>query len=201
MNCKALFLDLDGTVRQTVSGEKFINDPQDQKLIKNARSAIEYFANRNYVIFGITNQGGVGAGYKKLELCCQEQKRTIELCPIISKIFFCPDFEGKQLGLISKDGGGLLSDKTISDSEIVYSLDNEDKELLGFSNSDNKEEHLNSYSSFRKPGTGILEFVEQTEQIDIKNSLFVGDRQEDIDCAFNYSLSFLWANQWREIFG
>ncbi len=39
---KILFLDLDGTVRETKSGNTFINNPCDQKLISGVEEAIAH---------------------------------------------------------------------------------------------------------------------------------------------------------------
>ncbi len=93
MSEKILFLDLDGTVRMPKSGSKFIQNPDDQALIPGVASAIAKFS--SYEIIGITNQGGVAAGYKSLEDCIEEQVRTMELLPAIKEINFCIDFAGK----------------------------------------------------------------------------------------------------------
>ncbi|MFM5937855.1 MAG: polynucleotide kinase [Dolichospermum sp.] len=90
---KILFLDLDGTVRRTKSGATFITDPYDQELIPGAGEAIARY--HNWLIIGITNQGGVKAGFKSFEACLQEQRNTLALIPTMIKIFFCPgDGEG-----------------------------------------------------------------------------------------------------------
>ena len=41
---KVFFLDLDGTVSQTKSGETFINQPDDQQAIPGALAATEYLS-------------------------------------------------------------------------------------------------------------------------------------------------------------
>lgn len=61
---------------------------------------------------------------------------------------------------------------------------------------------FNRKSLFRKPNIGMLALVEyelfnQGYLIDWKKSLFVGDRQEDQDCAKNAEIHFVWANLWR----
>lgn len=43
---KILFLDLDGTIREPASGEKFINDPHDQRIIEGVREAIAHYSSR-----------------------------------------------------------------------------------------------------------------------------------------------------------
>lgn len=71
---KLLFLDLDGTVRCTKSGAKFINKPDDQKLIQGVEDAIA------------------------------EQQYTISLLPKMRKIYFCSDFEGREGYLVKFTG-------------------------------------------------------------------------------------------------
>ncbi|MBD1932549.1 MULTISPECIES: hypothetical protein [Cyanophyceae] len=39
-----LILDMDGTVRQPLSGNKFIQRPRDQQIIEGVENAIAYFA-------------------------------------------------------------------------------------------------------------------------------------------------------------
>jgi D-glycero-D-manno-heptose 1,7-bisphosphate phosphatase len=56
---KILFLDLDGTIRETKSGAKFINDPYDQKAIDGANTACDQYHKKGWNLIGITNQGGV----------------------------------------------------------------------------------------------------------------------------------------------
>jgi D-glycero-D-manno-heptose 1,7-bisphosphate phosphatase len=41
---KVLFVDLDGTIRETRSGETFINKATDQQPIAGAKKAIAHFA-------------------------------------------------------------------------------------------------------------------------------------------------------------
>ena len=181
--CKALFLDLDGTVRRPISDNRFILDPGDQQIICGAFEAARHFYEQKYLIIGVTNQGGVEAGYKSLEDCIQEQAFTLELCPFIHKIYFCPDFEGKQLGLVQGRSGRILDLSRQSDSPDIPSFP--DSKL----------------SSFRKPGSGIIEYILETHDIDIQNSLFVGDRSSDRECIKDIECGFLWAWQWRSLFG
>jgi D-glycero-D-manno-heptose 1,7-bisphosphate phosphatase len=59
----ALCLDLDGTVRYSKNGE-FINKPEDVALFDGVEDEIWEYRDKGYLIFGITNQGGVAYGYK-----------------------------------------------------------------------------------------------------------------------------------------
>ncbi|MBD1923437.1 HAD-IIIA family hydrolase [Microcoleus sp. FACHB-831] len=89
-----LILDLDGTVRAPLSGNKFIQRPHDQKMIEGAEGAIAYFAANGWKIVGVTNQAGVASGKKSLQSCIKEQQYTLDLVPEMEEIYFCPDFEG-----------------------------------------------------------------------------------------------------------
>ena len=55
---KLLLLDLDNTVRETISGATFINDPFDQRLILGAAETIARYKSQFWQIIGISNQGG-----------------------------------------------------------------------------------------------------------------------------------------------
>lgn len=88
-------MDLDGTIREPLSGKRYFQDFQDQQIIPGAEVAIGAYKD-NWIIAGITNQGGVAAGYKTIIECVREQQYTLELFPELREIYFCPDFEGKK---------------------------------------------------------------------------------------------------------
>ena len=89
---KILFLDLDGTVRQTKSGQTFISDPYDQELIPGVREAVTRYS--DWTIVGVTNQAGVEAHKKTLDNCIKEQMYTMQLLPQLQCINFCTTFDG-----------------------------------------------------------------------------------------------------------
>ena len=91
-----LILDMDGTVREPISDNKFIQHPRDQQIIKGAAGAVSYFASTGWKIVGVTNQAGVASGKKSLQCCIKEQQYTLDLLPDIEEIYFCPDFEGRK---------------------------------------------------------------------------------------------------------
>ncbi len=94
MTTKLLMLDLDGTVRCPKSRAKFISDPLDQEIIPEAQLVIAHYKSQGWLIVGATNQGGVAAGHKQLEDAITEQYQTLRLCPELTCIYFCPDFQG-----------------------------------------------------------------------------------------------------------
>lgn len=59
---RALFLDLDGTVRETYSGRVHPVEPEDQRVLPGVRERIVAYRAAGYRIVGATNQGGVAHG-------------------------------------------------------------------------------------------------------------------------------------------
>ena len=90
-----LLIDMDGTLREPLSGQQYFQHPKDQRIIEGAPIAIRAYKD-DWIIVGITNQGGVAAGHKSMQECIQEQQYTLELFPELREIYFCPDFEGKK---------------------------------------------------------------------------------------------------------
>lgn len=60
---KALFLDLDGTIIKTKSGEKFPTKIEDWEFISNVLPAIKRYSEKGYLIIIVSNQGGVELGF------------------------------------------------------------------------------------------------------------------------------------------
>jgi D-glycero-D-manno-heptose 1,7-bisphosphate phosphatase len=167
---KILFLDLDGTVRQSKSGATFINDPCDQELIPGVERAIACYS--GYHIVGITNQGGVSSGHKTLKNCLLEQWQTLELLPQMNAIYFCPDMAGACCYWVNKDS----CDRLENIMSINYRKPNPGILYQAIY-------HLHGWI----PTSALKEF------------LFVGDRAEDEQCAKNANIPFMWANDWRKL--
>ena len=100
---KALFVDIDGTLTGTISGETFKQNARDIKVLKGVEKALNFYK-KDWVIIGISNQGGVAAGYKSVEEACTEMINTIKLLPQIKVIYICTDFEGKELFAVENNG-------------------------------------------------------------------------------------------------
>jgi D-glycero-D-manno-heptose 1,7-bisphosphate phosphatase len=60
---KGLFLDLDGTVIETVSGDKFPKDINDWKFKDGILEVIKLFSDSHFRVCIVTNQGGIEKGF------------------------------------------------------------------------------------------------------------------------------------------
>lgn len=158
-----LLIDCDGTIREPLSGGQFIQHAHDQRIIAGVDRALFFY--KDWTIIGITNQGGVASGKKTLDDCVAEQLYTLQLLPQLLKIYFCPDYEGKQLGCAYSNHWSLTT---------PY-----------------------GYSSFRKPGKGMLEYCINTHISE--KCLYVGDRPEDLQAAMAARIPFLAAELWRDL--
>lgn len=102
----AFIADLDGSLRQTVSGETFINDPDDQEAMPGAVEALNTVP---YECIGCTNQLGVKLEYKSFMDTVKEQQRTLELFPKLKAVLFCPD-DGETCWCVLRDRFWRISD-------------------------------------------------------------------------------------------
>ncbi|MEG4805392.1 hypothetical protein QUB63_32505 [Microcoleus sp. ARI1-B5] len=183
---KIFFLDLDGTIRETKSGETFINRPDDQQPIPGALAATEYLSSIGFTLIGITNQGGcavidpaTGKPQKSLDDAIAEQKISLELFPKLSEIYFCPSW-GENCFQVSR-----------------WCQLNSFRAPTGNSGSS---------ISCRKPGHGmILRAIESihsdADPIDWSECWMSGDKSEDQLCAAAGIVYFIWANLMLKRFG
>jgi D-glycero-D-manno-heptose 1,7-bisphosphate phosphatase len=166
---KILFVDCDGTIRKPKSGAKFIQSPEDQQIIKGADDAIAHWFSEGYTVIGITNQAGVAAGHKTLSEAIAEQRYTLNLFPLLSEIYFCPDYEGLICWRVTRDGE------------------------FNIANDESVEEKY----KFRKPGCGMILVASKSFGGNLAECWMVGDRPEDEGAAVNAGLRFMWAGDWR----
>jgi D-glycero-D-manno-heptose 1,7-bisphosphate phosphatase len=189
MNDRLLLLALDGTIREPKSGAKFINNPEDQRLITGASEAIARYARQGWEIAGITNQGGVAAGYKTLQDAILEQRITQGLLPKIEpgsfmnpecplqEIYFCPD-EGLTCWCVPYGRKAVpMHDREWRATEW---MPEPPSQLIGH---------------FRKPGAGMLKL--RIQRLAYGEILYVGDREEDEQAAQAAGIPFQWAREWR----
>lgn len=167
---KILFCDIDGTLTGTVSGATFKSNPSDVLVLRGVENALAHYAKEGYLIIGISNEGGVGAGHKKLEAAFEEKQYTCLLLPPLDTIYFCPDFAGQILCRADRD--------TATEVQV----------------------EAGKYSSFRKPGSGMIEYCLSLYGGDVGKCWMVGDRPEDEKAAEAMGMNFIAADVWRDKF-
>lgn len=88
----ALFVDLDGTVRHTLSGRVHPLEPWDQRLFPGVRERLSAYREHGYAVVGVTNQGGVGLGLLTARDVERINERlTEQLAPgLFELILYCP---------------------------------------------------------------------------------------------------------------
>lgn len=75
----ALFLNLDNTVRRSITGASFIKDIHDLALVPGIEEIIYRYKNIGYLIVGITNAGGVAHGFKTFDQVKEENFFMLDL--------------------------------------------------------------------------------------------------------------------------
>ena len=173
---KILFVDIDGTLTETISGHAFKQSPTDVKIIEGADKAIAHFSELGWLIVGISNQGGIAAGHKSLKETCEELQFTLDLFPKLETIYFCPDFEGNTLYQVC------------------------DKEYIRIDEGSEYAKLLKG--QYRKPLPGIIKFVFRALYPHVIEDVWmIGDRpQDDQQCAINAGINFCPADVWRDKF-
>jgi D-glycero-D-manno-heptose 1,7-bisphosphate phosphatase len=165
MPTQLLLLDCDSTIRKPISGAKFIQHPEDQKIMPGADQAIIHYHQEGWVAVGITNQGGVAAGHKQLKDAITEQEYTLQLLPQLLCIYFCPDFCGNHCWLV---GRGY-------DAKPIH-LAKWAAEFFG---------------TFRKPQLGMLKVAMKNHcGLDCEES-YVGDAREDKKATTRAGISYV----------
>lgn len=170
---KILFCDIDGTLTETISGKPFKQHPKDVKILDGADKAVQHFNNLGWLIIGVSNQGGVAAGHKSLDDAIAEMAYTKLLFPELRRIYFCPDYEGKQL--FSDDGYEISAWEDCS----KYNFRKPNPGMI-----------LHFLDDAR-----IKENYREWE------AMMTGDRPEDEECALNAGIKFIWDQTWRKIYG
>ena len=187
---KLLLLDKDGTLVETVSGAKFVNEPKDQKFLPGVAEAIAKYAADKWHIAIVSNQGGVAAGHKTIESTIQEMAYCLKLIHDASGTsdpefgFFCPDMEG------------------LTCFEVHWAMSESFERKIDWGKVHENADCHCLRGQFRKPSPGMLLAVKELYSADASDRiLMVGDRTEDEDAAFAAKTEFMWAEDWRSNLG
>lgn len=88
---KGLLLDVDGTLRTTLSGEFYPRDPRDQELLPNRAGTLARWVDAGFSLFFVSNQSGVAAGQVSHDAVQAGMLRTAESLGVpITEIVYCP---------------------------------------------------------------------------------------------------------------
>lgn len=89
---KALFLDRDGVI---IEDKHYVNDPKNVKLIANVGDALFRAQRAGYLLFIVSNQGGVGKGIITMEQCIacfdETRKQLAGYKVFIKETYFAPE--------------------------------------------------------------------------------------------------------------
>lgn len=104
----ALCLDLDGTIRYSKSGKRFIQNDEDVALFDDVQPKLKEYKDKGFIICGVSNQGGVAHGIKTVEDVGFEAAATLRQfdMPMFDFMVYCffdargntPPFNIRSLG-------------------------------------------------------------------------------------------------------
>lgn len=86
---KAIIVDYDGTLRETISGDKFPTDPKDIKILPNRKETLQKYIDQGYLILGVSNQSGIAKGALSDQTAKDCFKKTNELVGIDIDVKYC----------------------------------------------------------------------------------------------------------------
>lgn len=92
---RAVFLDRDGVINEVLSKRvKFVNKPEQMHLLEGVGEGIKLLNDCGFLVFVVTNQGGIGLGYMKEEMLTEVHEKMIkdirEFGGEIHDIIYCP---------------------------------------------------------------------------------------------------------------
>jgi D-glycero-D-manno-heptose 1,7-bisphosphate phosphatase len=110
-----LVLNLDGTVRESLSHQGYITHPRDQQIVEGVNEPLNYFYRKGFTIVGVTNEDRVATNCKWLSSAIEEQRYTLRLLPQMRSIYFCPDLEGTVCYRVDQISTGSYGSKEYGD--------------------------------------------------------------------------------------
>jgi HAD superfamily hydrolase (TIGR01662 family) len=88
---KGLLLDVDGTLRRTLSGEIYPRHADDLELIPGRRETLARWVDAGYRIFFVSNQSGIASGQLARAAAEAAFFRTAELLQLpVNEVAYCP---------------------------------------------------------------------------------------------------------------
>lgn len=150
---KALFLDRDGVINDNT---KFVNELRDLKFIPGIFDFACDAIDKGYKIFVITNQGGIAAGH----LSVMQHSSIMNAVMRAFEMNGCPITEYYCCAHLPPDHKAIVEgSKAIQIQSLIKDC------------------------SCRKPKPGLILQAADQHDIDLSQSVMVGDMQTDIDAA------------------
>jgi len=88
---KGLLLDVDGTLRKTLSGELYPRGPDDVELLPGRREVLQRWVDDGYALFFVSNQSGIASEKMTAADADAAFARTIELLGLpVAGVAYCP---------------------------------------------------------------------------------------------------------------
>ena len=92
---RALFLDLDGTVRHTRSGAPFPRHPDDVVLLPGRKELLARYHREGWLLLGVSNQSGIARGEVSPAEVAACVARTVDLLDLPLEVRWCPHPAGE----------------------------------------------------------------------------------------------------------
>ena len=86
----AILLDFDGTLRETISGRKFPNDPKDIKILLGRKKKLKQLQKDGVLLLGVSNQSGIAKGDPTEDQARACFDATLKQLGIKMEYLFCP---------------------------------------------------------------------------------------------------------------
>ncbi len=92
---RALFLDLDGTIRHTRSGAPYPAHPDDVQLLPGRKERLAHYHAEGWLLLGVSNQSGIARGDVTAEQVAACVDRTVALLDLPLEVRWCPHAAGE----------------------------------------------------------------------------------------------------------
>jgi D-glycero-D-manno-heptose 1,7-bisphosphate phosphatase len=105
---KAIFIDLDGTVRKSNGSQMYPTKIEDIEILKNSTEILKKYKEEGYKIIAITNQSGITKGTVSEKMVKELIEHTNKLLDnVIDDYHFCPHLPPKHICYCRKPQSGV----------------------------------------------------------------------------------------------
>lgn len=105
---KAIFIDLDGTVRKSNGSEMYPTEIEDIEILKNSSEVLKKYKSEGYKIIAVTNQSGISKGTLTAKKVVELIEHTNMLLDgVIDDYNFCPHLPPRTICYCRKPQSGV----------------------------------------------------------------------------------------------